>query len=127
MKRFIGLIAGLMVIGASASAQYIEGPWFAEQVARGDLPPIEERLPAEPLVLAPGAGYAFPEGGRHTEGSYDRSSTDMPNIQGLTSQRRSQSPVRGQAAAVGLEGLGRLGRPHDLDVLPARGHEVVRR
>ena len=45
MKRFIGLIAGLMVIGASASAQYIEGPWFAEQVARGELPPIEERLP----------------------------------------------------------------------------------
>ena len=85
VKRFIGLIAGLMVIGASASAQYIEGPWFAEQVARGDLPPIEERLPAEPLVLAAGAGYAFPADGRHTEGSYDRSATDMPNIQGLTS------------------------------------------
>ena len=85
MKRYMGLIAGLMVVGASASAQYIEGPWFAEQVARGDLPPIEERLPVEPLVLAAGAGYAFPEGGRHTEGSYDRSSTDIPNIQGLTS------------------------------------------
>ena len=116
-----------MVIGASASAQYIEGPWFAEQVARGELPPIEERLPAEPLVLAAGAGYAFPEGGRHTEGSYDRSATDMPNIQGLTSTPFSTHRFEVKPAAVGLEGLGRLGRPHDLDVLPARGHEVVRR
>ena len=82
MKRFMGLIAGLMVVGASAFGQYIEGPWFAEQVARGELPPIEERLPVEPLVLAPGAGYAFPADGRHTEGSFDRSALDIPSIQG---------------------------------------------
>ena len=86
MKRFMGLIAGLMVVGASAFGQYIEGPWFAEQVARGELPPIEERLPVEPLVLAPGAGYAFPADGRHTEGSFDRSALSIPSIQGMTSQ-----------------------------------------
>lgn len=30
-----------------------EAPMLAEMVARGDLPPLEERLPAEPLVVEP--------------------------------------------------------------------------
>jgi hypothetical protein len=75
-----------------------------------ELPPIQERLPVEPLVLAPGAGYAFPEGGRHAEGSYDRSSDDIivwfENVHGKgglgkTSNERDDQPrVLGRAPAV---------------------------
>ncbi len=32
---------------------YKEAPMLAEMVAAGELPPVEERLPAEPLVVAP--------------------------------------------------------------------------
>ncbi len=34
-------------------ATFSEAPMLAEQVAAGDLPPVEERLPAEPLVIEP--------------------------------------------------------------------------
>ncbi len=37
-------------MGGSAS-RYQEAPMLAEQVARGELPPVEERLPATPFVL----------------------------------------------------------------------------
>lgn len=33
---------------------YNEVPFFADQVAAGELPPIEERLPVEPFVVGPG-------------------------------------------------------------------------
>ncbi len=35
-------------------ASYNEVPFLAEQVAAGELPPIEERVPAEPFVVGPG-------------------------------------------------------------------------
>ncbi len=35
--------------------RYQEAPMLAEQVARGELPPVGERLPAKPLVLQPSA------------------------------------------------------------------------
>lgn len=41
---------------AEAAAQGNEAPMLAELVASGDLPPLEERLPAEPLVLDPVEG-----------------------------------------------------------------------
>merc|ERR1711964_128312 len=34
--------------------KYNEVPFFAAQVASGQLPPIEKRLPAEPFVVGPG-------------------------------------------------------------------------
>jgi peptide/nickel transport system substrate-binding protein len=35
-------------------SQYNEVPYFADQVAAGTLPPIDERLPNEPFVVGPG-------------------------------------------------------------------------
>ena len=32
----------------------LESPMLAEMVAAGELPPLEERLPAEPFVVGPG-------------------------------------------------------------------------
>ena len=34
-------------------SKYNESPMLAAQVASGDLPPVDERLPIEPLVLTP--------------------------------------------------------------------------
>lgn len=54
-----GLLAVLLVLlsGAAGAAdrpdRYIENPNLVVEIARGALPPIEERLPENPLVLAP--------------------------------------------------------------------------
>lgn len=45
------LVMGLMV--CSAAAAYKEAPMLAEQVKAGKLPPIEQRLPENPLVVKP--------------------------------------------------------------------------
>ena len=37
----------------AAPGTYSEAPMWAEMVAAGELPPVEERLPAEPLVVQP--------------------------------------------------------------------------
>jgi len=36
-----------------AAPKYKESPMLAELVAKGELPPVEERLPEEPLVVEP--------------------------------------------------------------------------
>lgn len=38
---------------AVPSDGYSESPMLAQQVAAGDLPPVGERLPSEPLVVTP--------------------------------------------------------------------------
>ncbi|WP_417812586.1 ABC transporter substrate-binding protein [Thalassospira alkalitolerans] len=43
--------AGLCMASVAWAADYKEAPELAELVAAGDLPPVEERLPAEPMVL----------------------------------------------------------------------------
>lgn len=55
---FLILLALLLATGSmSAIAQdgmtYQEAPMLAERVAAGELPPVEERLPAEPMVVEP--------------------------------------------------------------------------
>lgn len=45
-----GLIAAAVFWGGPVAAQ-VETPSLAEAVAKGDLPPVEARLPAEPLVV----------------------------------------------------------------------------
>jgi peptide/nickel transport system substrate-binding protein len=47
------LVAALLlpVLGVSAQDGYNEAPMLAEMVEAGDLPPVEERLPENPLVL----------------------------------------------------------------------------
>lgn len=59
-----GVLAGLMVLwsiarteDARAQAQpsvtYHEAPMLAQRVARGELPPVEQRLPEKPMVVEP--------------------------------------------------------------------------
>ena len=50
------VILTLLALGVSVSAQdmtYHEAPMLAAMVEAGDLPPVEERLPANPVVLEP--------------------------------------------------------------------------
>ncbi len=56
MSRRLSLgsaIALLAVTGSALAAEYNEAPALAEQVAAGTLPPVEERLPANPEVVTP--------------------------------------------------------------------------
>ena len=56
LKRFLISIALLTVLGGAVAAQdstYNEAPVLAELVAAGELPPVDERLPPEPLVIEP--------------------------------------------------------------------------
>lgn len=48
-RRFLGLCL-VSVATAGAQSTYQEAPTLAEQVAAGRLPPVEDRLPNEPLV-----------------------------------------------------------------------------
>ncbi|MCY3866036.1 MAG: ABC transporter substrate-binding protein, partial [Chloroflexi bacterium] len=48
------LIIAISVLGlVSSQGMYNEAPSLAEMVAAGELPPVDERLPAEPLVIEP--------------------------------------------------------------------------
>ncbi len=49
----LALLAGFTLVAAGAWAQYSEAPMLQEMVASGDLPPVGERLPEEPLVVEP--------------------------------------------------------------------------
>lgn len=39
--------------GAAMPTEYNEAPMLAERVAAGELPPVDQRLPLEPMVIAP--------------------------------------------------------------------------
>jgi len=57
MKRFgnytISVVAALAFSTPLLAQEYSEAPELAELVAAGSLPPVEERLPANPLVVEP--------------------------------------------------------------------------
>ena len=56
LRIFALLIFTSLLLSSVAVAQdmtYSEAPQLAEMVASGELPPVEERLPAEPLVVEP--------------------------------------------------------------------------
>ena len=58
MLRKLALLAVLLIAVAalglvSSQSMYNEAPSLAEMVAAGELPPVDERLPAEPLVIEP--------------------------------------------------------------------------
>jgi peptide/nickel transport system substrate-binding protein len=44
-------ILALLLACAVAAVAFEEAPMLAERVAAGELPPVDERLPDEPLVL----------------------------------------------------------------------------
>jgi peptide/nickel transport system substrate-binding protein len=53
-RLFLVMVLVLALCSATfAQTTYNEAPVLAEQVAAGELPPVEERLPAEPLVIEP--------------------------------------------------------------------------
>lgn len=80
----IVVAALLIVVGGTAIGQYKEAPWHAEQVARGELPPVEERLPNEPFVYVNGGDMRMVEVGRYTDAWTTSDSPDQANIQGPT-------------------------------------------
>ena len=48
------LLVAISALGfVSSQSMYNEAPALAEMVAAGELPPVDERLPAEPLVIKP--------------------------------------------------------------------------
>ena len=48
----LAAVAALLLAGLPALAQsYVETPLFAERVGKGELPPVAQRLPKEPLVV----------------------------------------------------------------------------
>lgn len=50
MRGWFALVASLVLLGASAFA-YNEAPMLREMVERGEIPPVEERLPTNPMVV----------------------------------------------------------------------------
>ncbi|MSP82244.1 MAG: ABC transporter substrate-binding protein [Alphaproteobacteria bacterium] len=57
--RMLARLALLVLLGGPAAAGgYQEPPFLAEAVASGTLPPVDRRVPDEPLVWRPGAGKA---------------------------------------------------------------------
>lgn len=55
LKRLLFTVVMVVALFGTMLAQntYNEAPMLAERVAAGELPPVEERLPAEPLVIEP--------------------------------------------------------------------------
>ena len=54
--RQVGTLAACALgslLAANAALAYQEAPMLAERVAVGELPPVDERLPAEPLAVTP--------------------------------------------------------------------------
>ena len=54
-KRLLFVVVLTLALSSTVLAQstFNEAPSLAEQVAAGTLPPVEERIPAEPLVIEP--------------------------------------------------------------------------
>lgn len=49
----IGLLVITSLVGFATALAFNENPMFAEKVKKGELPPVEERLPKEPFVVTP--------------------------------------------------------------------------
>lgn len=81
---FVAVSLMMLVGGAAIGQQYREAPWFAEMVARGELPPVQERLPIQPYVFLNGGVTGMVEVGRYTDAFSTGDAPDRPNIQGPT-------------------------------------------
>lgn len=55
MKRscMLLLVCCLVILGSMSTLAYQESPFLAERVQRGELPPVDQRLPLEPYVVEP--------------------------------------------------------------------------
>ena len=92
MNRTLCIFIG-MICAASAAAgdfatydkptEYKEVPLLLPLVEAGKLPPIEQRIPEEPLVLGPGDAYGVTTVGRYCTRLMN-DAVDAPNVQGPT-------------------------------------------
>jgi hypothetical protein len=53
LARLLGGSSGAAPALAPAAPRYRESPILRERVERGELPPVEKRLPDQPLVVPP--------------------------------------------------------------------------
>ena len=92
-KLVVVLLTGVMCLVGITSAlavKYNEAPMLKTMVAAGELPPVEQRLPEEPLVLEPleeigqygGAAYVLTMGGHGIEDGFNM--IGMETVLGLT-------------------------------------------
>ena len=72
----IGVLVGLSFAARCEAARYNEAPMLRKLVEEGKLPPVEERLPEEPMVVNPYAriGVGFQSG----------TFTNMPSSMGFS-------------------------------------------
>ena len=87
----VSLAAALLIaVGSAAVAQdYREAPWFAEMVARGELPPVAERLPLEPRRISPDDEFTTYETGRYSDRYVEIVAGSIEETQGLTGEARA--------------------------------------
>ena len=85
------LAAGLLTVvgGIAVGQQYQEAPWFAEMVARGELPPVAERLPLEPRQISPDDEFNTYETGRYSDRWVEIVAGSIEETQGLTGEARA--------------------------------------
>jgi len=81
-----GSVCGALLLLSTGSTfgvqAYTEAPGLAARVEAGELPPVNERLPVEPLVVELGS-YGIHEIG-HYGGILKFDAVDAPNVQGFT-------------------------------------------
>jgi peptide/nickel transport system substrate-binding protein len=76
------LLLSLVFCNSTFAVDYKEAPQIAARVAAGELPPVEERLPVEPLVVKIGS-YGVDSIGRYG-GVIRKDALDSPSVQGAT-------------------------------------------
>ena len=94
------VMIGLLVFSAMAIAapkKYNEAPMLAEKVAAGLLPPVEERLPENPMVIKPLHGVG------QYGGTWVRFESS-PTWGALRMIMYGHSPIRWVDDALGIEG-----------------------
>lgn len=99
--KWYGLTLALVLVlalGSAGFAQYNEAPMLAEKVAAGELPPVEERLPENPLVITP-----YYEIGQYG-GTWYYNTTDGTNWNHVRMKMYGHSPVRWVRDGLGIEG-----------------------
>ena len=123
----VGEIQGPTMITDPAKwpKKFAEAPMLAELVKAGKLPPVEQRVPAEPMVWQP-----LNEIGKYG-GTWRRAFTGPADGENGNRIQSSDKPLllergRQQDRALRRQGLRTQRRRQDLHAVPAQGHEVVR-
>lgn len=100
-RRWLSLAFVLVLFvafSAAGLAQWNEAPMLAEKVAAGALPPVEERIPANPVVIEP-----FEEIGRYG-GTWFFNTVDGTNWNHVRMKMYGFSPVRWVQDGLGIDG-----------------------